>query len=164
MAKTKRDYYYQYQPRIENKIENVALKKLKPGNLVEFTYYKRGKRDTGKFPRLVMVLEPNYDDKFHCLKLNELPINTFKMLLNRFKTRYESVKRKAISELRAPTFKTIENPRSFYNNHLKNDSRIKRYTPYRTYHVDNIRHIKLVNFDFEVDLEPPELPGSELEL
>ena len=101
----------------------------------------------------------------HAIKLNALPHLHFIQILKRFKSEHPEVVKDAIAEMRVPTDMSIQQPKRFYKTYFRPSGAFKKYDPYRTYIIKEIKNIHLIDFDYGRldDVEDPPIKGSELE-
>jgi len=151
------DHHRQYEKKIRARYK-FGLKGLKRGHIIEIEY--GDKKDL----HIVFVLTPKWEGKLHGIKLNEVPYNQFKRVLDRFKTENEVLIREAVGEMRAPTDMSIKQPKQFYRTYFKPSHLYDKFKPYRTYLHEEVKKVILIDFNYgkidDVDNLP--IPGSKL--
>lgn len=157
MVQLEHDYINQYRPKILTVLK-IQFNTLKRGHIIEFLYQKE------REPHLVLVLTPRWLHKLHGIKLNSFPYTHFDTILRRIRTTDKKLIREAISDLKIPAKRSIQQPKVFYRTYFKPSSTFQKYTPYRTYTIEDIKDIRLVDFDYgdfyKVDEAP--IKGSTL--
>jgi hypothetical protein len=101
--------------------DSTAIDKtrLTAGDIIQFMYNEEKKT--------VMVLNPAWERKMHALDLNSIPRIYFLPILR---------------ESRSLTIK----PKAFYEIKLKKDAKLKKLLAYRTFNVDKIAHVFIVDY------------------
>ena len=146
------DYYHTYKPYIKDTIHISNRNVIEVAHLLKFRY--KGNQDEVN-PELVLVLNPNYLQRMHGVKLNELEVFKFKALMHKITTKLPLDDE--LGELTIPTdmyklpiISEIRQPNKFYKSYIKNDIRFRLKPPiYRTYNVRKMFNMEVVFLNYK---------------
>lgn len=140
-----RDFMSQHKKNIVSE-SAVTKNKIEAGNIVRFNY--SGKEVHTPRP-LVLVLNPNYQGKFHGLKIDYIP-DTILIKLQKIIKETRTAKLQKLLKLRLPLLKPdIQDPYKFYYRRLKQfigRNFKKGDSPYRQYTVTGISSTRIIDY------------------
>ena len=144
-------FYRAYLTRMVGGFKNTNIARVKPGQIITFTYDPSDseKRTKRKLFRIVFVLNTFRDKrglKLHGLNLEILPWVEFKTFLKSILINDTISLLKRRYEIKSPVTEIINRPRPFYATQIKRI--LTKRECYRTYITKSMRQLKLGYLDF----------------
>jgi hypothetical protein len=128
--------------------ERITNTKLERGMVVKLRYKKK----TGIKNYLILVLQPNWENKLHALSFNNIaPRKVLIIAKNHQEIIAESTR---VRKLELAKVRITKPSKAFYTDEIKNDTKLK--DGYRTFNLDKIQSLTAVNYNWgKYDRIPP---------
>ena len=128
--------------------EIVTKTKLERGMVVKMRY----KKEDGVKNYLILVLQPNWQDKLHGLSLNTItPQKAIQIAKNYKEVLAESTR---VRKLDLAKISIDKSSKQFYTSEIKQDSKLR--DGYRTFTLDKVQSLIVVNYNWgKYDRVPP---------
>jgi len=151
-------YFSYYKGRID-KAFTIVKSKVHAGYICE-TYYKKtdkiktneSKKTVLTTPKkyIILVLHPNYHGYMHCIKLTNVRPSYFRSWIKKVGLVMEQGRKYLMIKFDFPKVKMSEaEAKSFYNSKIRPFTHTTFEDAYRTFKVDRITAMKLIDFKFE---------------
>ena len=128
--------------------KTVTKNKLERGMVVKMRY----KKADGVKNYVVLILQPDWEDKLHGLSLNNIPPQkTLDIAKNYQEVLAESTR---VRKLDLTKVSIDKSSKQFYTSEIKSDKNLK--VGYRTFNLDKIQGLTVVNYNWgKYDKVPP---------
>ena len=128
--------------------KTVTKNKLERGMVVKMRY----KKADGVKNYVVLILQPDWEDKLHGLSLNNISQQkTLEIAKNYQEVLAESTR---VRKLDLTKVSIDKSSKQFYTSEIKNDKNLK--VGYRTFNLDKIQGLTVVNYNWgKYDKVPP---------